>query len=476
MLILAALNLRDNSQTHFSQVTCHYMMSKIFKRTLLAAGILILGAAIYNYPKLSIISGYAAKNMASTLYIAKRSFKSVDENDHNVPLIKLAVTELDKEDDAVSASVFGLMERRAICRNGLGCTLVNDGRRPAQNHQRPHRTMNVPNLPFPYGNTGQRDSIFPNVDYNLLQKALDGAFLRPEMQKTRTVLVVYKDHIIAERYSRGFTRETPILGWSMTKSVFATFFGILEYQKKIDVATFRPFLVHGSPGVDKKDPRNLITLNHLLRMQSGLAWDEDYTSISDVNKMLFLEDDMSRSQIEKEVVAAPAEIWNYSSGTTNYLSGILRKELGSYQDYLNFPYVELIDKIGMSSMLLEVDMAGNFVGSSYGWASTRDWAKFGLLYLHRGNWNGQQIFAPEWVDYVTLPTAHSDSIYGAHFRLNAGGRYPNVPRDLYSADGYQGQRIFIIPSKDLVVVRTGLAEPPDFDILTFLQDVTASIR
>ncbi|HMB62480.1 MAG TPA: serine hydrolase, partial [Eudoraea sp.] len=340
------------------------MTYNILKRTLLAAGILILCAAFYIYPKLSIISGYAAKNMASSVHIAKRSAPSVCDNDHNVLLINLADTKLDREGDAVSASVFGLMERRAICRNGLGCTLVNNGPRPAQKHPRPHRTIKVPDLPFPYGNNDQRDSIFANVDYELLQKALDGAFARPEIQKTRTVLVVYKNHIIAERYSQGMNRATPILGWSMTKSVFATFFGILEYQKKIDVATFRPFMVHGSPGMDKKDPRTLITLNHLLRMQSGLAWDEDYTSISDVNKMLFLEDDMSRPQAEKEIVAAPGEIWNYSSGTTNYLSGILRKELGSYQEYLNFPYVALIDKIGMSSMLLEVDMAGNFVGSS----------------------------------------------------------------------------------------------------------------
>ena len=186
--------------------------------------------------------------------------------------------------------------------------------------------------------------------------------------------------------------------------------------------------------------------------------------------------DMTRAQAEKEAIAAPTEVWNYSSGTSNLLSGILRKQFKTHQEYLNFPYAELIDKIGMHSMLIEADMAGNYVGSSYSWATTRDWAKFGLLYLHKGFWNGQQLFDPKWVDYVTLPTDHSDGTYGANFWLNAEGKYSNAPRDLYSANGFQGQRVFIIPSKDLVIVRTGLAEAPDFDFNRFLEDIIVSIK
>ena len=126
-------------------------------------------------------------------------------------------------------------------------------------------------------------------------------------------------------------------------------------------------------------------------------------------------------------------------------------------------------------MLIETDLKGNFVGSSYAWATTRDWAKFGLLYLHKGNWNGAQLFDPSWADYVSKPTALSDGTYGAHFWLNAEGKYPDVPRDLYSANGFQGQRVFIIPSKDLVVVRTGLGAAPDFDINAFLKEIIAAL-
>ena len=127
-------------------------------------------------------------------------------------------------------------------------------------------------------------------------------------------------------------------------------------------------------------------------------------------------------------------------------------------------------------MLMEADLEGNYVGSSYGWASTRDWARFGQLYLDKGNWNGEQLFAPEWVSYVKQPTTQSDDTYGAHFWLNAGGIYPDVPKDLYSMNGYQGQYVFIIPSKDLVVVRTGLAEFPEFDVNGFLSALTAAIE
>ncbi|WP_400073250.1 serine hydrolase domain-containing protein [Zobellia russellii] len=441
---------------------------KIFKRILLILFVLLTVAVYFNFPKLNFISGYASKNMASTVFITDRSAESVQLNDNDVPLIKLADVETDGK--SASASVFGLMERKAICNEGLGCTLVNDDYDPNTIIPTPQRVKQNNNLKFPYGDEEAKDTIFSNVDYDQVQKALDHAFSNNDIQKTRTVLVAHKNHIIGEKYLQGFTKDTPILGWSMTKSVLATLYGILEYNGKIDLNT--PVLLKNWD----KDNRKNITLNHLLRMQSGLAWDEDYTAISDVTRMLFMDADMTKAQGEKEAIAGPTEIWNYSSGTSNLLSGILRKRFKTHQEYINFPYKALIDKIGMSSMLIETDMKGNFVGSSYAWATTRDWAKFGLLYLNKGNWNGEQLFDASWVDYVSKPTLHSDGTYGGHFWLNANGKYPDVPRDLYSANGYQGQRVFIIPSKDLVVVRTGLAEEPDFDINLFLKNILAAIK
>ena len=443
---------------------------KLFKRFLLILVLILAVAAYFQYPKLNIISGYASKNMASTVFITGRSSESVTLNDNDVPLIKLADVKEDKKENQATASVFGLMKRKSVCREGLGCVLVNKEYDPNTILPTPHRTQLKNNLPFPYGNNGKKDTLFASVDYQRLDKAMHNAFLNPETQKTRTVLVAYKNRIIGEKYIKGFNKDTPILGWSMTKSVLATLYGILEYQDKINLDEHSPI-----PAWQNNDRKN-ITLNHLLRMQSGLAWDEDYTSISDVTKMLFLDADMTLAQAENKAIAPPTEVWNYSSGTSNLLSGILRQRFKTHQEYLDFPYSSLIDKIGMHSMLMETDMKGNFVGSSYGWATTRDWAKFGILYLNKGNWNGEQLFDQNWIDYVTEPTAHSEGDYGGHFWLNSGGKLPDVPKDMYSANGYQGQRVFIIPSKDLVVVRTGLAEEPEFDFNSFLRDVVAAIE
>ncbi len=443
---------------------------KNVRRILLVIVVVVVVTIIYQYPKLNIISGYAAKNMASSVFIANRTASSITENDNNVPLIKLANSQIDQEQQQVSSSVFGLMERKAIYMDGLGCVLINETYDSNKPNLKPKRTKKVNNLPFPFGNMGVKDSIFENVDYELLHQAMDNVFSDQETEKTRTVLIVYKDHIIGEKYLNGFNKNTQILGWSMTKSVLATLYGILQHQGKINVDKAVP--------IDewKHDERSAITLNNLLRMQSGLAWDEDYTAISDVTRMLFLDADMTQSQLHKKPIAEPKAIWNYSSGTSNLLSGVLRKQFKTHQEYLDFPYTSLIDKIGMHSMLLESDMEGNFVGSSYGWANTRDWAKFGLLYLHKGNWNGKQLFSPTWVDYVSKPTYDSEGKFGAHFWLNAFGRYPDVPKDLFFADGYQGQYVFIIPSKDLVVVRTGLTQGTEFDINGFIRDVIASIH
>jgi CubicO group peptidase (beta-lactamase class C family) len=441
---------------------------KLIKRILFILLLLFIATAVYNYPKLNIISGYASKNLASNVFIAERSQTSVIENDNNVPLVEMADEHYAADEKSASAKVFGLMERETLCRDGLGCVLINDQYDKTKPLLKPKRNRLDNKLPFPYGNNGIKDTLFENVDYDKLKSAIDGAFEDNANQKTRTVLVAYKGQIIGERYIDGFTAETPVLGWSMTKSVLATLYGILQFNDKINVRTYHPF--------NENEEKAKISLDHLLRMQSGLSWDEDYGSISDVTEMLFLDADMTEKQALQEVIAPPKEIWNYSSGTSNLLSGILRNQFKTHQEYLDFPYEALIDKIGMHSMLIETDMEGNFVGSSYGWASTRDWAKFGILHLNRGHWNGEHIFAPEWIDYLTKPTKQSEGTYGAHWWLNAEGKYAYVPRDLFSANGFQGQRVFVIPSKDLVIVRTGLAEPPNFKENRFLKDVVDAIK
>ena len=265
-------------------------------------------------------------------------------------------------------------------------------------------------------------------------------------------------------------KNNRFLGWSMTKSITATYFGILQKQGKFDINKPAPIAEW------KNDNRNNITTNNLLQMNSGLEWEEDYGKISDVTKMLFNDLDVTKSQINKPLVGKTNKTWKYSSGTTNLLSGILRSQFATHQQYLDFWYSSLIDKIGMQSMVIETDMKGNYIGSSYGWATARDWSKFGLLYLHKGNWNGEQIFDESWAKFVSTPTNTSNGIYGAHFWLNAGGRYPDAPKDLYSANGFQGQNVFIIPSLDLVIVRMGLKEEGEFDFNSLLKGIIGSLK
>ena len=425
-----------------------------------------------NYPKLDLISGFAAKSVASAHFADGRTLQMIEEGDNDIPLVGLATNKINESEKSATGSVFGLKKRKAIYRDGIGAVLIDDDFDVSKPYDVPRRIKKANESIYPYGDVEPKDTFFDNINYGKLQKALDEAFdhNHEKIKRTRSVLVIYKDKIIAEKYDTGFSKKSKILGWSMTKSITATMFGILQKQGKFDI--YKP-----APIADwKTDQRSKITTNDLLHMNSGLEWDENYETISDATKMLFLSKDMTRSQAEKKVAFAPNQHWNYSSGTSNLLSGVLRQQFKTHQEYLDFWYAELIDKIGMHSMFIETDMSGNFVGSSYGWATTRDWGKFGLLYLHKGNWNGEQLFEESWAKYVATPTNSSNGRYGAHFWLNAGGYYPDAPKDLYSANGFQGQVVFIIPSLDLVIVRMGLKEDPGFDFNLFLKEITQSFK
>jgi len=353
-------------------------MKKGLKIIVFLGIIALVYVAYTNYPRLNIISGYSAKNMSSSVFLAGRSSDITDSQDNNFSPIDLADDLVDLDSKSASASVYGLMKRKAIYREGLGSVLITEDFDESEPFLVPKRSINKTNLPFPYGDLEQKDTLFSAIDYKGLEDVVSKAFSDNEIKKTRAVLVIYKDQLIAEKYGEGFDKNSKILGWSMTKSITSTIYGILQSQGKLTI--------NDKALIDswQNDERANIALNDLLHMNSGLAWNEDYNTISDVSKMLFLANDMSKAQEEKELTGKTNESWNYSSGTSNLLSGMLRKYFDNHQDYLDFWYSSLIDKVGMHSMLIETDLSGNYVGSSYGWATPRDWAKFGLLYLHRG--------------------------------------------------------------------------------------------
>ena len=448
-------------------------MKKILKVLALLLILVILYFGFTTYPKLDLISGFSAKSIASGHFIDNRSKDLIEKTDNDIDMINLAANTINEAGKFATSNVYGLKERKAIYREGLGAVLINDGFDITKPYLLPKRTKLINNLPFPYGNNEPKDTAFAAVDYSKLKKAVENAFDKTggKTKRTRAVVVLYKDKLIAEKYDKGFNKNSKILGWSMTKSITSSAFGVLAKQGKIDIYKPAPIAEW------QKDDRKIITINDLLHMNSGLEWEENYSTICDATKMLFQAEDMGKVQMDKPAQFKPNTHWSYSSGTTNLLSRILKNQFKTQQEYLDFWYSAVIDKIGMNSMIVEQDMSGTFVGSSYAWATPRDWSKFGLLYLRKGNWNGEQILDESWVKYTSTPTNTSEGRYGAQFWLNAGGKFPDVPRDMFYCSGYQGQMVAIIPSMDMVIVRMGVREgDKGFDFNGFLKGVIDSVK
>lgn len=440
-------------------------------------GFILLFAIIillfFNAPKLKLISGFAAKNLASSYFIAHRTVDYTNKTDNNAKLINLASSNIDKKNKTATSTVWGLAKEKAVYREGIGAILVNSDTILGDDYLKPKRDFRPIQHPYPYGNLPAKDTVFKNINYELLNDVIDSTFDKHHKNhiiNTRSLLVLYKGEIIAEKYSEDFNQHSLLQGWSITKSLLATCFGILEKENKYDI--HKPITVFPEW---LKDNRKNITANHLLRMESGLAWEENYSTICDATQMLFEDNDLTKRPLAKKQTQPVETEFNYSSGTSNILSALLRKQFKTHQEYLDYPYTEFIDKIGMHSMLMETDIMGNYVASSYSWATTRDWAKFGQLMLDNGQWNGEQIVSKNWIDYIKTPNKTSKGEYGGHWWLNHGNYMPNVPKDCFYADGFQGQRIFVIPSKDLVVVRFGITELQRVDFYQMFDHLLGNI-
>jgi CubicO group peptidase (beta-lactamase class C family) len=201
------------------------------------------------------------------------------------------------------------------------------------------------------------------------------------------------------------------------------------------------------------NPRAAITLDEMLRMTSGLKWNEESPDhLSDMTHMLFMERSMAGFAARAPVAAAPGKDWVYSSGTTNLICEALRHSFDEDRDYWEFPRRELFDPIGMASAVFELDASGTFVGSSYCFATARDWARFGQLYLDDGVANGRRILPEGWAAGAAEPTRGSKHRYGRHFWLP---RDKALPSKTFLCRGFEGQLLAIVPEKRLVIVRLG---------------------
>lgn len=459
---------------------------KAFKRIIALIFFILLSYAIYyGWQAFPIISGYSAKNLCSCVMLAGRDPENVIKNELGGFPIRLANFSVDYTDSSASASVFGLAKRKAIYRKGLGCTLIVEMSEEELRSQQITRarkpSINQDTIAWPAGNfNSTADTI--KADVVKLQQALDSAFYEPgpkKLRRTRAIIVVHEGRIIAERYADGFDKDSKFIGWSMTKSITNALVGILVKESKLKMHEAAPLLSW------QHDDRKNITLSNLMQQSSGLQWEENYSGPSGATNMLFKRKDMGLYAAESPLAHQPGEEFYYSSGTSNIISRIIREAVGD-TSYYKFPYENLLYKIGMMNTIIEPDAGGTFVGSSYSFGTARDWARFGLLFLNDGVWpgSGERILPEGWVKYTTTPAKGADrGQYGAQFWLNAGAPanpdnryYPAVPTDLYWADGFEGQNVFILPSKKLVVVKLSLSQGDYLDDNRFLASIIEALE
>lgn len=428
-----------------------------------------------------IITGYGAKNLCSCAFLSGRSEQSVLDNELSAFPLSIGTFELNTEDSSAAASVFGFAKHKAIYRKGLGCTLVNEISEAELRNQKFNLAAALPSqdtISWPMGNL-VRDTVLDGVNYTLLNTIVEDAFAEPgdkKNRRTRAILVIYNGQIVAEKYSDGFDKNTPQLGWSMAKSVTNALIGILVRDGKLSLNDAPPF------DEWKNDNRANITIHNLMQMSSGLLWEENYAKPSDATNMLFKAKDAGLSASRSPYESPAGKVFEYSSGTSNMLSWTIRDAVGD-SGYYNFASERLFKKTGMHSMILEPDAGGTFVGSSYAFATPRDWGRFGLLFLNDGMFNGERILPEGWSEYSSTPCEGADmGQYGAQFWLNAGSKtdvvkryYPDVPADLFWADGYEGQNVFILPSKDLVVVKLSQSSGNYLDDNKFLADIIKAL-
>ncbi len=424
----------------------------------------VLGGCVYLNSLMPIITGYAAKNLASAVFVSGREPADVEALDLHFSFIKFTRNRVDFEDHTVT-SRFLWSKSTALYRDGYGVTLLR-GRKAKERLL----AQSFPLPPEPMGS----ESLQPGDSATLARLAPIAKALVDDHAYNGTpfaFVVLYKGAIVAERYRTGMTEDTRLLSWSMGKSFTNALVGLMTGDGLLDI--YAPMDIPQW----KDDNRSAITLNDLMQMQSGLEWNENYGNRSDVNLMLHREEDMGLFALSKPLMAKPGTHWYYSSGSTNIIMRYLRGKFASDTEFWSYIRSRLFTPLGIRNACFEPDMSGTPVGSSYLYVTARDYARFGQMYLDDGYVAGTRILPEGWVDYSVTPASDSKGGYGAFFWLNQNKSCPDVPEDMFSCQGHDGQEIYIIPSQDLVVVVLGYSPKPDrvIDFNALLRDIIAAL-
>jgi CubicO group peptidase (beta-lactamase class C family) len=435
---------------------------RILVTIVVVVAVVIAGVVLYLASIARSGTGYEAQTLCSAVFISGRDPKSLDESEFRGlnPLLRLVTNRVDRARLEVTSTFLGLGSQKSVFRPGLGCTLAD---------------LDADLPPAPSALTTPRTEaldaidegvspLSPRAEARSLEAAVNRAFDETDPKDplhTRALLVIYKGKTIAERYAPGITKDMPLAGYSMAKSIIGALTGILIERKLLSLKQPAPVPLWRTPG----DPRGAITIEHLLGMTTGLQWSEDNGDPrSDVLLMAYHSRDIAEFAASKPLAAQPGSQFAYSSGTTNILSHVLLTAMHNDRSaYLSLPRTAIFDPAGMTSALMPPDASGTLFGSTEAYATARDWARLGEIYLHDGERNGIQIFPKGWVAYAGMPQSASQARgYGAHIWVNKGtpGQpdtrpFPSLPEDLMRIEGAFGQVIVVIPSKDLIIVRLG---------------------
>ena len=440
------------------------------------AGAYLIARHVLSHGSAGLGIAVGAQIGCADVFLMHRSVSEAERDDVHAlaPAASVIHLKVYLDRQTVTASVPGLISRTASFTPGIGCTLQNG---PVA---RPSRAMLGERSP-----AAQLKASAPvGAALPRLQAAVDRVFNETNLKgypDTRAIVVMQGGQVAAERYAPGFSASTPFLGWSATKSVTSALAGVLVGRGRLQLDAPAPVAEWRKAG----DPRGAITLRQLLTMSSGLKFMEDYGPGSDATQMLFHERDMAAYAARQPLDHPPGRHWSYSSGTANIVAQIVRDAVGGTDEAFNrFARNSLFVPAGLDSMLIEPDQNGTPVGSSYGYATARDWARFGFLYLNDGMAAGRRVLPEGWVQFTRTPTpAAPTPLYSAMFWLNQGPAqgpsaraYPHCPPDMYLADGYNGQFVAVVPSMKVVIARLGWTpEGRPFNVDRYFSAILSSL-
>ena len=467
-------------------------------RTLLRVGGAVLALLVVAIAALTYLqipqnaAGMAAKGICSAAFVAGRPLANLMEEEvlGASPVLKAISISVDEVQHTVTARFAGLVSRRASLVSQRGCVL---GAEPDPT-AKPYRPQVDTRAPWPQGDLAWAPSEWgPGVDAARLQQVADAAFVGAgdvNGANARGLAVVHQGRLLLLRDAPGFAPGTPLHGWSMTKTLTGMLAHKLETDAglKMDAAVVDAFPQGRAPAwvADwSRDARKGIKVSDLLYMRDGLASVEDYQPWSEVPRMLWGQADMPAWAADHPAEAPPGTRWRYLSATANLLAAVARGRFDTDAAYWDYPRQALFAPIGAKSATMETDLRGNWVGSSYAWASIADWARLGQLVLQDGQWGPDgarvQVLPPGWLQRASTPsTPGAGQGYGAQSWLYGNRQagdckaYPGVPEDVVAMGGHWGQMVAVVPSRQAVIVRMGWIHGP-YDECKLLSDVLSAL-